>query len=44
MLAIIFEMMIINSYYYSTEIGVGIVIKLKYQELVKVRRVAGCHR
>lgn len=37
-------MMIINSYYYSTEIGVGIVIKLKYQELVKVRRVAGCHR
>lgn len=37
-------MMITNSYYYSTEIGVGRVGKLKYQELVKVRRVAGCHR
>ena len=44
MLAIIFEMMIINSYYYSTEIGVGMVIKLKYQELLKLVRVAGCHR
>lgn len=44
MLAIIFEMMIINSQYYGREIGVGMVIKLKYQELLKVMRVAGCHR